>query len=77
MDAVRTTLALDEDVMAAARAIADRDRRTIGQVASELMRKGLERPEVQETRRNGFPILPRRGAVVTLELVNALRDEED
>lgn len=77
MDAIRTTLALDEDVIAAARTIADRDRRTIGQVASELMRKGLERSQAQGTRRNGFPILPRRGAVVTLELVNALRDEED
>lgn len=70
-------MALDEDVIEAARAIAQRDRRTIGQVASDLMRKGLERPQLQETRRNGFPLLPRRGAVVTLELVNALRDEEE
>lgn len=75
---MRTTLALDEDVIAAARAIAERDRRTIGAVASELMRKGLRRDEQPLTTRNGIPMLPKRGkrGMVTLELVNRLRDEE-
>lgn len=74
---MRTTLSLDEDILAAARAMAQRDRQSIGQVISTLARKGLERPRTEETRRNGFPILPRRGVVVTTELVNALRDEDE
>lgn len=74
---MRTTLALDEDVIAAARAIAERDRRTIGAVASELMRKGLRGDERPLTMRNGIPMLPHRGVVVTLDIVNALRDDEE
>ena len=63
--------------MSAARAIALRDKRTIGQVVSDLARKGLERrPQGKETCRNGVPVLPHRGVIVTTELVNALRDEE-
>jgi hypothetical protein len=74
---MRTTLALDDDVLAAARALAARDRRPIGEIVSDLARKGLK-SELRTTRsRCGFPVLPRRGVVVTPELVNALRDDEE
>jgi len=75
--ASRTTLALDEDVLATARARAERERRSLGDIVSELARKGMERDTAPLTTRNGIPQLPRRGAVITPELVNALRDEEE
>jgi len=73
---MRTTLALDDDVLAAARALAARDRRPIGEIVSDLARKGLKGELRTAKSRCGFPVLPRRGVVVTPELVNALRDDE-
>lgn len=74
---MRTTLSIDDDVLAAARAIAEREEEPLGVVVSDLLRKAL-RPEtpIQETR-NGVPLLPRTGErrPVTLQMVNALRDE--
>jgi hypothetical protein len=74
---MRTTLSIDDDVLSAAKALATHERRSIGEVVSELARKGMTRDRVSPKTRNGFPLLPSRGAVVTLELVNALRDEEE
>lgn len=73
---MRTTLALDDDILAAARAIAERERKTIGQVVSDLARKSLnDRPKPKT--RNGIPVLDKRsrGVPITLEFVNRLRDE--
>lgn len=74
---VRTTLAIDDDVLATAKAIAGRRQQPIGKVISDLARKGLARARERTDKRNGFPQLPRRGVVVTPEIVNALRDEEE
>ncbi len=73
---MRTTLAIDDDVLAAAKAIADQEHRSVGAVLSDLARRALRRPK-PSAMRNGIPLLPRRGgkAVVTIETVNALRDE--
>ena len=73
---MRTTLAIDDDVLAAAKAIARQERRSVGEVVSDLARRALYRP-APPTMRNGIPLLPRSNdkAVVTLETVNALRDE--
>ena len=73
---MRTTLALDDDVLIAARAIAQQQHRSIGEVVSDLARRALHRPQ-PSMRRNGIPLLPRGDdrAVVTLEAVNGLRDE--
>ena len=73
---MRTTLAIDDDVLAAAKAIARQRHQTVGQVVSELARKSL-RPPAASAERNGIPLLPvrRRDAIVTLDIVNALRDE--
>lgn len=74
---MRTTLSLDDDVLAAARALAAHQRRTLGEVVSELARKGLTPPEPARKYRNGVPLLPVRPGAgpVTLELINELRDE--
>jgi hypothetical protein len=73
---MRTTLAIDDDVLAAAKAIAQQDNRSIGEVVSDLARRALHRPSAPAVR-NGVPLLPRRDAkaIVTLATVNALRDE--
>ena len=75
---MRTTLAIDNDVLAAAKHLAEREHKSIGEVVSALARQGLARgTRSAKTERNGIPLLPsRRAAVpVTLELVNQLRDE--
>ena len=73
---MRTTLAIDDDVLIAAKAIAQQQHRSIGEVVSELARRALHRPQ-PSTMRNGIPLLPRGvdQPIVTLETVNALRDE--
>jgi hypothetical protein len=73
---MRTTLAIDDDVLSAAKAIARQRNQTLGEVVSELARKSL-RPPATSTERNGIALLPvrRPDAVVTLDIVNALRDE--
>jgi hypothetical protein len=73
---MRTTLAIDDDVLTAAKAIAKQKRQTVGQVVSELARTAL-RPSATLRVRNGVPLLPvrKKGVVVTNEMVNQLRDE--
>ena len=73
---MRTTIAIDDDVLTAARAIARQRNQTVGRIVSELARQSL-RPAAVGTERNGVPLLPVRdkGVIVTLEIVNALRDE--
>ena len=73
---MRTTLVIDDDVLLAAKAIARPRQRTIGQVVSELARNSLH-PAVQCADEADIPPLPVRNpeAVVTMEIVNALRDE--
>lgn len=75
---MRTTLAIDDDILAAARHLAEREHKTVGEVISALARQGLTRgARAAKAERNGVPLLPsRRGATpVTPELVNRLRDE--
>lgn len=76
---MRTTLAIDDDVLAAAKHLAEREHKSIGEVISTLARQGLSK-STRSTRplRNGVPLLPTRkgGTRVTLELVNHLRDEQ-
>ena len=80
---MRTTLQLDDDVLAAARVLARQRRRSVGDVISDLARQALSgaadggAQNVLE-QRSGLPQLPVKasGGVVDLELVNQLRDEE-
>lgn len=73
---MRTTLTIDDDVLDRARAIADQENRSLGDVVSERLRKSFEAAGPTLESWNGFPQLPRRGAVVTMQMVNAARDEE-
>jgi hypothetical protein len=75
--AMRTTLSIDDDVLAAAKARADHERRSVGALVSDLLRQSLFKPVALKSR-NGVPLLPTRdpSVVITLEMVNRLRDEE-
>ncbi len=73
---MRTTLTIDDDILEAARAMADLEGRTMGEIISDLARKALV-PEAAPAMRNGIMLLPvRKGAKrATLAHVNKLRDE--
>ncbi|MEO3432053.1 hypothetical protein [Inquilinus sp. CAU 1745] len=73
---MRTTLAIDDDVLVAAKAIAQQQRKSLGEVVSDLARRALRRPSAPATR-NGIPLISvsDEATVVTLETVNTLRDE--
>ncbi|MFD2417870.1 hypothetical protein [Amycolatopsis pigmentata] len=71
---MRTTLDIDDGVLAAARAIADSEKRSVGSVISELARRGLV-PH-QETA-SGFPTfdVPDDAPPITPEMVQRALDE--
>jgi hypothetical protein len=73
---MRTTVDIDEDVLLATREIAKQRGLAMGKVLSELARQALTVQPVTTTR-NGVPLFPRQdeGNLVTLELINQLRDE--
>ena len=77
---MRTTLDLDDDMLATAKELAELHGRTAGQVVSELMRQALTSTAASTsgaTARNGMPLLPLRDVGAqrpTLALVNKLRD---
>jgi hypothetical protein len=76
-NAVRTTLDIDDDVLAAAKELASGQKTTAGKVISDLVRKALTTPlRSKVIYRNGLPVLPKRGGVVTRELVERLAEEE-
>ncbi len=84
---MRTTLTIDDDVLAAARSHALREHKSVGEVISALARQALLRREEASGQgsasparsRNGIPLLAvsagQGATLVTPELVNQLRDE--
>jgi hypothetical protein len=78
---MRTTLDIEDDVLQAAKEIAQKDGSTAGKVISQLARKGLIYPSSTKRTvvkyRNGIPLFPSRGEIITLEHVQNLIEEED
>ena len=81
---MRTTLDIDDDILAVIKDIAAAQKISAGKVVSELTRKALAGPVAEEDDSvdspplAGFKPLPRRsGAVVTTELVNRLMHDGD
>ena len=74
---MRTTLDLDDDVLQAAKEMAELRNKTAGQILSELARKALK-PARAVRVRNGVPILPSRpdAPILTVARVHELLDEE-
>jgi hypothetical protein len=76
---MRTTLDIADDVLAAAKERARRERRTTGQVLSDLAREALtgrHRSTASRKAFHGFEPLPPRGRAVSNDLIDQLRDEE-
>lgn len=80
---MRTTLDIDDDVLAAAKELAQRENSSTGRVVSRLLRDmlthGADRKGAQKRAGKsvgGFRPLPAGDRVVTNEQVNALRDVE-
>jgi hypothetical protein len=77
---MRTTLDIEDDVLQAAKELAQREGATAGKVISALARRGLAAPVPasgkSEAMRGGVPVLERRGEVVTLDHIQQLRDQE-
>jgi hypothetical protein len=77
---MRTTLNIDDDVLGAARELARREKKTAGRVISELARRALAASprglggEAKAV--HGFRPFPRRGGLVTNELIDRLREED-
>lgn len=77
MSSVRTTLNLDEDVADAARALAAAEGRSLGQVVSDLARRGLVPRVIELDEEDGFPVF-RVGpdaASITPDMVRVALDE--
>ncbi len=74
---MRTTLAIDDDVLAAAKELAATERKSLGEVISALARAAMRPAPARGAKRNGVPLLPMRpGATrVTSELVRQLEEE--
>ena len=81
---MRTTLDIADDVLQAAKERARREKKTAGQVISDLARRALTAPHgaaSAETVREpkaiyGLKPFARRGGVITNELIDNLRDED-
>jgi len=73
---MRTTLDIDDDVLAAAKEKAASQKTTAGRILSDLARRALTQPaQGPLIERNGFRVLPSRGGVITSALVKQLADE--
>ena len=78
---MRTTLDIADDVLMAVKERARREKRSAGEVLSECAREGLmHRNHTYEATRPesfyGFEPLPARGAAVSNDLIDKLRDED-
>ena len=77
---MRTTLDIDDDVLHAAKERARRERRTAGEVISELARSALTAAPPRAAREPaavyGFRPFAKRGGIVTNDLIDKLRDDD-
>lgn len=74
---MRTTLVIDDDVLAVVKEIAATEKKSAGEVISVLARKALRPVPTAGKVRNGIPLLPVQpnASPVTSELVRQLLEE--
>lgn len=75
---VRTTINLDDDILATAKAMAAQQRKPVGEVVSSLVRRALKPSGRQITERNGIPLFPIRkdAKAVTPEIIRELMEDD-
>ena len=82
---MRTTLDIDDDILQAAKELAQYESRTAGQVLSDLARRGIlcrnahdqESSDDPFIMKDGLPVLRSRGRIVTNEMVKRIQEEID
>lgn len=76
---MRTTLDIDDDLLQAAKEMAESRNTSAGRIVSELLRTALRRPPSPVRVRNGVPLISRRpdAPVWTMKRVNELRDTHE
>lgn len=77
VSAVRTTLNLDDDVLESAKLLAAQERKPLGMVISDLLRRAVTPAAQAPSVRNGIPLFPvsNRARAVTPEVVKELLEE--
>jgi len=78
---MRTTLRVDDDILFAVQEQARREKRTAGEVLSDLARQALTGQNRQLENHpggdhHGFQPLPRRGGAISNALIDRLREDE-
>ena len=79
---MRTTLDIADDVLQAARERAQREKKTVGEIISDLARRALMTPQresfsVREPKAvYGLRPFAPRGGIVTNELIDKLREDD-
>jgi hypothetical protein len=87
---MRTTLDISDDVLFAAKELARREKKTLGEVISDLARRAFATPTPTHPTSSRTPAplvserlatygihpLPKRGGIVSNELIDRLRDAE-
>jgi hypothetical protein len=82
---MRTTLDIDDDVLQAAKELAERESKTAGQVLSDLARRGIlcrnshedDNGNEPSVIKNDWLVFPFRGRIVTNEMVKRIQEEID
>jgi hypothetical protein len=74
---MRVTIRIDDDVFQAAKALAAHQKKPLGQVISNLMRKGLQ-PGKRLRQSTSFPVFPVPDGArpITLETVKQAEEEQ-
>ena len=78
---MRTTLNIDDDVLIAVKELARRESKSLGDMMSSLVRQSLTHGDADDTADSepetefGFRPFPKRGGIVTNELIDRLREE--
>lgn len=74
---MRTTLSIDDDILQAARSLAAAEHQSLGQVISDLARRGLAPRPDRIGSEGGFPVfrVDPGAPVITPDMVNAALDE--
>ena len=78
---MRTTLDIANDVLQAAKERARREKKTTGEVISDLARSALTGPPIGATARmpkaiHGLRPFPKRGGIVINKLIDKLREDD-
>ena len=74
---MRTTLNIDDEILDAARSIAEERNLSVGTVLSDLARRGLRPAGADRRKRTDFPVfdVSQDGTILTLDRVKRHEDE--